>query len=156
MISRLTAVLLALACCGVAARAQTAAPADAEREVLAVVNALFDGMRKVDSAMVRPLFHPRARLISVDLRSEGRPARIEESAEDFIRSIGQPRTQVYDERISNVKTQIDGSIAAVWADYKFYLGTTLHHCGVDHFLLVKESGKWQIIELADTRRTANC
>ena len=132
---------------------QSTGPADAEREVVAVVNALFDGMRKVDSAMVRPLFHLKARLISVDLRSEGRPARVEESLEGFIQSIGQPRTELFDERLSNVKTMIDGSLASVWADYRFYRGTTLSHCGVDHFLLVKEAGRWQIIELADTRRT---
>jgi hypothetical protein len=123
---------------------------------MAVVNALFDGMRKVDSAMVRPLFHSKARLISMDLRSEGRPARIDESVEGFIQSIGRARTELYDERISNVKTMIDGSLASVWADYRFYRGTTFSHCGVDHFLLVKEAGRWQIIELADTRRTANC
>ena len=133
------------------------APAgDAEREVLAVVNALFDGMRKSDSGMVRPLFHAKARFITMDLRGEGRPARVEENVEGFIRSIGQPRTEVFDERLSNVKTQVDGSLASVWADYTFHIGTRLSHCGVDHFLLVRESGRWQIIELSDTRRTANC
>lgn len=129
---------------------------DAEREVLAVVNALFDGMRKSDSSMVRPLFHAKARFVTVDLRSEGRPARVEENVEAFIRSIGQQRTEVFDERLSNIKTQIDGSLASVWADYTFHIGTRLSHCGVDHFLLVKEAGRWQIIHLADTRRTANC
>jgi hypothetical protein len=152
MTMRLTLIAAAL-CWSSAAGAQASTNTD-ERDVVAVVNALFDGMRKVDSAMVRPLFHAKARLISVDLRSEGRPARVEE-VEGFIQSIGRPRTEVFDERISNVKTQIDGSLASVWADYKFYRGTTLSHCGVDHFLLVKEAGKWQIIELADTRRT-NC
>jgi len=63
---------------------------------------------------------------------------------------------VFDERLSNVKTHIDGSLASVWADYTFHIGTRLSHCGVDHFLLVKEAGRWQIIDLADTRRTANC
>ena len=139
----------------VAGKLTAQAPTDAEREVMAVVNALFDGMRQVDSAMVRRLFHPKARLISVDLRSEGRPARIEESVEGFIQSIGRPRTELFDERLSNVKALIDGSLASVWADYTFYRGTTLGHCGVDHFLLVKEVGAWRIIELADTRR-ANC
>jgi len=110
-------------------------------------------MRRADSSMVRPLFHAKARMITMDLRSE-RPARVEESVEGFILSVGTPRTEVFDEQLSNVKTLIDGSLASVWADYKFYRGTTLSHCGVDHFLLVKEGGVWKIIELADTRR--NC
>lgn len=125
-----------------------------EAEVLAVVNALFDGMRRADSAMVRPLFHAKARMISVDSRTPG--ANIEESVEGFIRSIGTPRAAVFDERLSNVKTMIDGSLASVWADYKFYRDTTFSHCGVDHFLLVQEGGVWKIIELADTRRRENC
>ena len=102
----------------------------AEAEVIAVVNGVFDGMRKVDSAMVRPLFHAKARMITMDLRSE-RPARVEESVEGFIKSVGSPRTELYDEQLSNVKTLIDGSLASVWADYKFFRGTTLLHCGVD-------------------------
>lgn len=150
MRKRVVAVLIAALGWGVPASAQTSA----ESDVVAVVNRVFDGMRKGDSAMVRPLFHTKARIITMDLRSE-RPARVEESVEGFIRSVGSPRTEVFDEQLSNVKTMIDGSLASVWADYKFYRGTTLSHCGVDHFLLVKESGRWQIIELADTRRT-NC
>jgi len=126
----------------------------AESEVLAVVNAIFDGMRKVDSAMVRPLFHAKARFITVDSRSPG--ATVQDSIEGFIRSIGRPRTEVWDERLSNVRTMIDGSLASVWADYKFFRGNTLSHCGVDHFLLVKEGGSWKIIELSDTRRRENC
>ena len=133
---------------------QAQAPQSAEAEVIAVVNAVFDGMRKVDSAMVRPLFHPRARFISMDSSKPG--AQIEESVEGLIRSIGTPRTVVFDEQLSNIRTMIDGSLASVWADYKFFRGTTLSHCGVDHFLLVKEGGSWKIIELADTRRRENC
>jgi len=78
----------------------------AEAEVIAVVNGVFDGMRKVDSAMVRPLFHAKARMITMDLRSE-RPARVEESVEGFIKSVGSPRTELYDEQLSNVKTLIE-------------------------------------------------
>ena len=130
------------------------APTSDEAQILAVVNTLFDGMRKVDSAMVRPLFHAKARLITVDSRSPG--ARIEESVEGFIQSVGRPRTELYDEQLSNVRVQIDGSLASVWADYKFFRNTTLNHCGVDHFLLVKEGGAWKIIELADTHRRENC
>lgn len=122
-----------------------------EAEIVAVVNGVFDGMRKGDSAMVRPLFHAKARMITMDLRT-GRPAQIEESAEGLIQSVGRPRTEVFDEQLSNVRVQIDGTLASVWADYKFFRGTTLSHCGIDHFLLVNEGSGWKILELADTRK----
>jgi hypothetical protein len=130
------------------------APKGAEPEVMAVVNAVFDGMKKSDTALVRRQFHQKARMITVDSRSP--EAQIEESIDGWLRSIGRPRTEVFDEQLSNVRTMIDGSLASVWADYRFFRGTTLNHCGVDHFLLVKEGGAWKIIELADTRRRENC
>jgi hypothetical protein len=129
-------------------------PQAAESEVVAVVQKVFEGMRRSDSALVRPLFHPKARLITVDARRPG--VRIEESAEQFIGFVGTARSEVLDEQLFNVRTNIDGGVASVWADYKLYRGTTFIHCGIDHFLLVKEDGAWRIIELADTRRTTNC
>ena len=135
-----------------AASAQSPTP---EAEVLAVVNRLIEGLNKGDSAMVRSTFHPKARLITIDLRRAD-TARVEGSAEGFIRSMGSPRTEVLEERLSNVKVSMEPGLASVWADYKFFRGTTMNHCGVDHFLLVKEGGAWKIIELADTRRRENC
>jgi uncharacterized protein (TIGR02246 family) len=134
-----------------------AAPSAAETDVLAVVNRLIEGLNKGDSALARSTFHPKARLITVDLqRAEGTAPRIEESAEAFIQSLGRPRNQVFEEKLSNVKVMIDRALASVWADYTFHIGTRLNHCGADHFLLVKEAGAWKIIELADTRRREGC
>jgi hypothetical protein len=124
----------------------------AESEIRAVVNGVFEGMRKSDSAMVRPLFHAKARMITMDLRVPDRPARVEESAAGFIASIGRPQTELLDEQLSNIAIRVDGQLASVWTDYKLYRGTTLLHCGIDHFLLVNEGAGWKIIELADTRR----
>ena len=134
----------------VAGSGSAQSPAD-EPAIVAVVNGVFDGMRKADSASVRLLFHPRARLITVDARRTA--PEIEESADAFIRFIGTARREVLDERISNVRVLIDGAMASAWAEYRLYSGTRFIHCGVDHFLLVKEDGKWSIMELADTRRT---
>ena len=125
-----------------------------EGAVLATVNGVFEAMRKGDSTIVRPLFHSRARLITAGATSPG--VRIEESADDFIKFIGTAQPGAFNETLSNVKVNIDGSLASVWADYKFFRGATLSHCGVDHFLLVKEGGSWKIIELADTRRREGC
>ena len=154
MRTKMIKTAIAIALLGIAVDARAQAMNSAEADVRKVVDALFEGMRKGDSAMVRPLFHPKARLITFDSR---RPAaEIEESAEGFIKQIGSPRTEVFDERLSNVRVMVDGSLASVWADYKFFRGTTLNHCGIDHFLLVREDGAWKIIELADTRRRVNC
>ena len=83
-----------------------------EAEVLAVVNRLIEGLNRGDSAMARSTFHTKARLITVDLRNPDRSApRIEETVEAFIQSLGRPRTQVFEEKLTNVKTMIDGALA---------------------------------------------
>lgn len=46
---------------------------DAEREVRAVVDRLFDGMRARDTAAIRATFHPDFRLAITSYR-EGQPA----------------------------------------------------------------------------------
>ena len=129
-----------------------------EASVVAVVNRLIEALNRGDSAMARSTFHPKARLITVDMRRREAAewVRVEESAEAFIQSLARPRTEVFEERLSNVRTMIDRGLASVWADYKFFRGTTLNHCGADHFLLVLEGESWKIIELSDTRRTVNC
>jgi hypothetical protein len=130
---------------------------DARAEVLAVVKRLFDGMRAGDSAMVRSVFHPQVRTISASMRNGAPVVQVETSADDFIKAVGTPHPQPWDEKTYNEKVEIDGPIASVWTEYTFHLGPTFSHCGVDHFLLVKDAtGAWKIIELADTRQREGC
>jgi hypothetical protein len=149
---RVLSVAVVLAVLSVAANAQ----GSAETEVMSVVNRLFEGMRKNDSSIVRPLFHAKARLGTTTLRNGEAIVQVQDSVEGFIRSIGRPRNEVWDERISNVKAMIDGGLASVWTDYSFYRGTTLSHCGVNHFVIVKEGAAWKILQITDTRRMTGC
>jgi len=126
-----------------------------EREVLAVVQRLFDGMRAGDSAAVRATFYPGARLMSVGGKS-GVPTLEVDSLDQFLRVIGKPHPEPYDERTSNPRVHIDGDLAAVWTDYAFYVGEKFSHCGVDAFHLFRGPDGWKIISLADTRRREGC
>lgn len=135
----------------------TVAAQDARGEVMAVVKRLFDGMRAGDSAMVRSVFHPQVRMLTAATR-QGKPVLdIETGADGFVKAVGAPKAQAWDERIWNEKVQVDGALASVWVDYAFYLGEKFSHCGIDHFLLSRsEAGEWKIVELADTRRQEGC
>jgi hypothetical protein len=135
------------------ARATTLGPA--EREVLAVVERLFDGMRARDTAAMRALFEPGARLQSVATR-QGTLAISEDSLGAFLRAIGTPHPQTFDERIANERVLIDGPYALAWVDYTFYLGTQMSHCGVDALQMVRRPAGWRIFGLTDTRRRENC
>jgi 2-iminobutanoate/2-iminopropanoate deaminase len=135
-----------------AARAQ--AP-DERAAVLRVVERLFDGMRTGDSAMVRSTFHPNAQLATAVVRQGNAIVEID-TLESFIRAVGTPHDQVWDERLSNTSVEVDGTLASVWTDYSFYLGDKFSHCGVDAFQLAKAGGEWRIVALADTRRRQGC
>lgn len=135
------------------AAAQRAEP---EREaVLAPIRQLFDGMRRGDSAAVRAVFHPGAFLATALVR-DGAPAVRGDSLEAFVRAVGTPHDEVWDERLFNEEVRIDGPLAAVWTEYSFYAGTRFSHCGVDAFQLARTADGWRIIALTDTRRRDGC
>lgn len=147
----LLVALAGLAAPGVA-RAQAAPDRDA---ILAVVQRLFDGMRAGDSAAVRSVFHPRALFVGALERQGAAQIRFEDP-EGFIKAVGTPHDQVWDERTRNEVVHQDGTLAAVWMDYSFYAGDRFSHCGVDAFLLARDGADWKIISLADTRRREGC
>lgn len=152
-----SAVVVAGAWMPAAVGAQGAAQPAEKAAVMAVVQKLFYGMRAGDSSMVRSVFAPNVRMITVAPRQGVMTASVTNGADNFAKAVGTPHAEVWDERIANEKVEIDGALASVWVDYAFFRGTTFSHCGVDHFLLTKDSaGTWTILELADTRRTSGC
>jgi hypothetical protein len=134
---------------------QMAALGPREREVIAVAERLFDAMRARDTAAARALFEPGARLQSVAAR-QGVLTVSEDSLGMFLRAIGAPHPQMFDERIANERVLIDGAYAVAWMDYTFYLGDQKSHCGVDAFQLVRRPTGWRIFGLTDTRRREGC
>ena len=139
---------------GAAPSAQPLGPR--EREVIDVVERLFDAMRARDSAAARALFEPGTRLRSVSRGQGGAVAISEDSLGVFLRVIGTPRAQTLDERIANERVLIDDPYAVAWVDYTFYLGDQKSHCGIDAFQLVRRPAGWRIFGLTDTRRRDNC
>ena len=126
-----------------------------EQAVLAVVNRLFDAMRAGDSAAVRAIVDPRAALFRV-LPRGGVPTFVPDSIEAFVRAVGRPHAEVWDERTANEHVHIDAGLATVWADYWFFVGDRLSHCGVDSFQLYKSADGWKLASIADTQRREGC
>ena len=120
------------------------------------INTMFDAMRKGDSTLLNSTFAKGMILQSVSNDKSGKAVLSTENAGEFAKVIGAPHNQVYDERIVFDAVKIDGSLASVWAPYKFYLGNQFSHCGVDVFQLMKTADGWKIIYIVDTRRRGNC
>lgn len=123
-----------------------------EEEVEAVLQRLFDAMRRGDSTAVRLAFHPEARLQSAVVR-EGSPRLLSAPIDDFVRAVGSPHEEVWDERISGLEIRVDDPLATAWMEYRFHLGEHLSHCGVNAMQLVRGPEGWRILQIVDTRRT---
>lgn len=132
--------------------------AQEDQKVMAPINLLFEGMKKGDSALVHQAFHPSARLFSVYIDSKtNQPALRGDAFGGFLKAIGTPHKDVWNELIWSPKIEIDGNFAQVWAPYAFYTAKTFSHCGVDAFHLFRDTtGQWKIFHLADTRQKEGC
>ena len=124
--------------------------------IMQPINQLFTGMNKGDSALVHKAFLENATLVTIGLDKEGQSFFRRGELSAFLKAMGTPHAETYSEPIWDVKIEVDGNMAQVWAKYAFYLGKNFHHCGVDAFQLYKEKGGWKIYHLADTRQTEGC
>ncbi|HUF35174.1 MAG TPA: nuclear transport factor 2 family protein [Gemmatimonadales bacterium] len=147
------AIILAFVALPAPLPAQSAEPERAA--VLATLQRLFDGMRRGDSAAVRSTFHPDAFLATTVVREQVSALKVD-TLEAFIRAVGTPHDEVWDERLRSEEVRIDGPLASVWTEYSFYAGATFSHCGVNAFQLARTADGWCIIALTDTRRRAGC
>lgn len=127
-----------------------------EEAVKNTINLLFDGMRNSDTTMIRKAFATKNTMETIAINKEGKAVVRTENVNNFIKSIGAPHPEKYDERIVFNKILIDANLASVWTNYKFYVGDKFSHCGVNSFQLFKGDDGWKIIYIIDTRRKDNC
>ena len=133
-----------------------AIPTMDKKAIEATALKMFAGMRASDSAMVRSVLAPGARLVSVGTAPDGDVKTTEMPFGKFLTAIGTPHAEVWDERISNGKAEVDGDLGTYWCQYAFYVGNKFSHCGVDAFQLIRTKKGWQIFQVTDTRRKENC
>ena len=125
------------------------------RAVQQTIQTFFNGMRQGDSAQVRATLAPGAVFHTISTRN-GTPQLRPENPTEFIKAVGSPHKEVWDERITFDKILIDAHLASVWTPYEFYLGSTFSHCGYNSFQLVKLNDAWKIAHIIDTRRKEKC
>lgn len=128
-----------------------------EAAVKAVINKLFLGMEKGDSAMVHSTFAKEVSLLTAFRDKNNNPKLVRESSiDDFLKAVGTPHPETWYEETWGFVIQIDGDFAQAWCEYAFYVGNKFSHCGIDAFNLFKDQDGWKIVHLADTRRKEGC
>lgn len=121
--------------------------------VVACIDSFFVALNGGDSAAMAKTLHTNASLHSVEAGKI-----IQTPMGTFLMAVGmKPRRNTWKEVLWNYQIHIDGAMATAWTDYSFFLDDKLSHCGVNHFILIKDTEKgWQILEIIDTRRQENC
>ncbi|GGH18859.1 nuclear transport factor 2 family protein [Mucilaginibacter phyllosphaerae] len=127
-----------------------------KEDIKKTITTMFDAMRKGDSSLLRSVFAEGIVFQSAGAKKDGSMVLENEKPDGFIKAVGTPHKEIWDERITWGDIKIDGPLASAWTPYKFYLGSKFSHCGVDFYQLMKTKSGWKIIYIVDTRRTDNC
>lgn len=152
-----TAPLLALvllAACTAPRPSASPAPDPAAAEVVAMANQLFAAMEARDTAQLRAMFLPQARIISIGSQG-GAPVVRDRSLGEFIPGVA-TAPEPLRERMWSPEVRVEGELATLWAPYDFHIGTRFSHCGTDAFQLVRLGGAWRIAALSYTVQREGC
>jgi hypothetical protein len=130
-------------------------PAGEEAAVLVPVDALFAALAARDGQAALAHVDPKGNLAVATEQPDGTRTIVNRTWAEFADHL-KPGPERYEERLINPAIEIDGDLAMVWGAYVFNIDGKLHHCGVDHFSLVRADGRWKILNLAWTSRTTGC
>ena len=127
----------------------------AEAAVMTPINAMFAGLEARDPAMILGQTRPDGGATAVSEKPDGTRTIRHESWADFAARI-KSGPEHYREKLLDPAVEIDGDIAMVWGRYVFTIDDKVHHCGVDHFDLIREKGAWKIQNITWSSRTTGC
>ena len=130
-------------------------PTSEEGQVMAPINAMFDGLARRDSAIILAAMRPDATAVVAAEKADGTRSVRRLTGAEFAAGV-KPGPERYEERLTDPAVEIDGDIAMVWSPYVFLIDGKVHHCGVDHFDLVRENGSWKVANVTWSSRTTEC
>ncbi|MGN6819650.1 MAG: nuclear transport factor 2 family protein [Sphingomonas sp.] len=130
-------------------------PSSEEGQVMAPVNAMFDGLARRDSAIILAAMRPDATATVAAEKADGTRSVRRLTAAEFVAGV-KPGPERFEERLSDPAIEIDGDIAMVWGPYACLSDGTVRHCGVDHFDLVRENGAWKVANVTWSSRATGC
>ena len=127
----------------------------AEAAVMAPISAMFAGLEARDPAKILAQTRPEGGATVVSEKPDGTRTIRHESWTEFAGGI-KPGPEHYREKLIDPAVEIDGDIAMVWGQFVFTVDDKVHHCGVDHFDLIRENGAWKVLNVSWHSRTTDC
>ena len=123
--------------------------------VLATVNSLFAALTARDKAKALTYLRPDGAGQAVMEKADGTRTLRHMTWPQFLAGIA-PTGPRFVEALTDPAVEVDDDIAMVWSPYTATLDGKLAHCGIDHFDLVRENGRWAILNITWTQRTTGC
>ena len=123
--------------------------------VMAPIDALFRGIAARDGAAILAQVHPDGVATAAIEAPDGTRSIRRTGWQAFAAGL-KPGGERLEERLIDPAIEVDGDIAMVWGPYRFTVNGKLHHCGVDHFDLIREAGAWKVLNVTWSQRTTGC
>jgi hypothetical protein len=124
-----------------------------EVQVIDVAKKFFHALEMRDSVGFRTVFHRDAYNYFVQQKQDSVASGGRSSFKFNFKS-----KRVIEEKMRSgeVKVQVHGRIAMIWAPYDLWIDKKFSHCGVDVFTLLKLQGGWKIATIAYTIEPEGC
>lgn len=123
--------------------------------IMAPVDAMFAGLAARDGSAILAQTRPEGGATVASEKADGTPTIRHMSWDEFAGGI-KPGPERYAERLVDPAIEIDGDIAMIWSPYVFTIDDKVHHCGYDHFDLLREGGRWKILNVTWSQRMTGC
>ncbi|HEY1606190.1 MAG TPA: nuclear transport factor 2 family protein [Allosphingosinicella sp.] len=130
-------------------------PSSDEAGAMRTVDAMFAGLAARDGQAILALVRPEGGATVAIERPDGTRAVRHLTWAEFAGGL-KPGPEKYREALTDPQVRVDGDIAMVWGRYVFAIDGKPHHCGVDHFDLVREGGTWKVLNVTWSQRTTGC
>lgn len=131
------------------------APGADEQSILQPINAVFAAIAARDAAAMEKQLIAGGSATVVTEQPDGSRT-VARRAWPQVLARFSPGPEKFEERLSDPAIESDGSVAMVWGNYVFLIDGKVHHCGIDHFDLVRETGSWKIADVSWSERTRGC
>lgn len=123
--------------------------------ILATVEALLDAENKGDADAMRALIYPGGTAAGIGCGPDGvYGSNFVQPLEDFADSIGSSGGGT--DRLYYPTMRLDGNFASVWGQYEYRYDGKLLHRGHASFELVRDEGKWKVLNYSWSTQPEEC
>ena len=130
-------------------------PLTEEGQVMVPVNAVLRAIETGDGALAIANTRPEGGLTAAYDGAGGKRAVHRISWAEFAASL-KPGADHYAETLYDPAIESDGDVAYVWARFVVTKDGQVDHCGYDLFDVVREGGKWKVLNVTWSQRTTGC